>query len=126
MKILSALLIISLFVFSCDGSDGDAELVGKWTIKDYYVGTGANNDSYRKATSEWTLEFFEDGTVHSSELLCSEAPTYDGTYDDQHIQGNGCPPRYSYYVNGQYLIIYGYVCIESCHSRFVKNIFLNP
>jgi len=125
MKILFySLLIISSFLISCDDS-ADATLVGKWIVKDYYHSTGSNDVSYKKATSGWTLEFLEDGTVRSNQKLCGEPVSYEGTYDGQDIIGSGCAPVYYYRLDGKYLIVGGKNCIEDCHSRFVKASFLN-
>ena len=118
MKLFSALLIISLFALSCESDD--ATLVGKWSLQDYYLSSGSNDVSYKKATTEWTLEFFEDGTVHSSSTLCKETAMFEGTYDGQDVAGNGCAAVYAYSLNGKYLIISGKTCIEGCSSRFVK------
>lgn len=115
-----AILLISVALTSCGDSKEDFAVTGEWKLIEALMDPGDGSGTFEKTSYDWFLEFHSDGTIQSSQGLCLDNSSNNGTYTDKEIKGIGCDAVYTYDIQGQYLILRHKFCIEPCAYKFRK------
>jgi hypothetical protein len=129
MKKLLLLLLAGLFIQSCSKkNESEVELTGSWNLVEIYADPGDGSGDFESVESDKTIEFLSDKTVISNGTLCTMEMGTDhssGSYDPEsgYIYPENCTSpnaRLTYkIVNGKLEI--GYLCVEACVERYIKN-----
>lgn len=117
----SAVLLVSVLLFSCSEPKEEYALVGDWKLIETLIDPGDGSGVYEETSYDWTLEFHSNGTIQSSKSLCLNVASNSGNYTDKEIKGKGCDAAvYAYQLDGKYLILTHKFCIEPCRYKFLK------
>lgn len=128
MKLNFILIILALFLVSCNKDESEAELLGTWKLVATLADPGDGSGVFMPVTSDQTISFNADGTVRSNRSLCdffdNNAESTSGTYsaEDMYFTTSDCGIedfKYQFEIEGQFQT-YFVVCIEACGVRYRK------
>lgn len=120
--IIAAVLFISL---SCSRNG----LVGTWKLTEELIDIGDGKGEFKEATTQQTIEFFNNGTYSSTLSLCQtpsgDGKNWTGTYSmkGNKIMPDDCPEdgrRINFELREGALIL-NLACIEPCKQKYVKS-----
>lgn len=126
MKKLLLILTLSLSIISCKNDDDSPPvLVGTWNLVEVYNDPGDGSGGFGPATESKILQFFSNGTVTTSGVLCIDASAgaiSTGTFDE--TSGNITPDGaqcldIDYTLTSNSLVL-AYPCIEACLEKYAK------
>lgn len=117
---------------SCNNNDDETgsaavSLIGNWKLRQIRIDSGDGSGNFQSVSSNKTVTFNADGTVHAFGSLCAVTVNAfspaEGTYDetDSTIIAMDCPELPSHYaIEDNKLIISYPFCDGICQEKFVK------
>ncbi|MBT8243903.1 MAG: hypothetical protein HKP48_03325 [Winogradskyella sp.] len=128
MKNKIILILITIFLFSCDKDESEAELLGSWRMVARLSDPGDGSGVFTAVASDQIITFNNDGTIISNGSLCdifeNTLESTSGTYsaEDMFFITEDCGLQdfeYQFEIDGQFLT-YFVICIEACGVRYQK------
>ncbi|MEW7292002.1 lipocalin family protein [Aquimarina sp. 2304DJ70-9] len=133
MKIYIGFFICFIGLVSCSNDDDttvvmNTDLIGKWQLIEQLVDPGDGSGTFQPVDSQLTIEFFDNGTVISTNgSLCNmftvSQDISSGTFSlDNNTINIGCDDdviTIFFEKNGSELIL-NFICIEACAQKYKK------
>ena len=124
--LLLLLVVVAGLTPSC--SKTNSNLIGRWKLVETLADPGDGSGTFRRVSSNKTLEFHSDGKLTSNGEICSisnetgSPSTGRFSLADSTIVGDNCRDLYrkiTFEKHGKILIL-NFPCIEPCRAKFKK------
>ncbi|GAA4278767.1 hypothetical protein GCM10022259_34920 [Aquimarina mytili] len=121
-----------MVVTSCSDDDDtiniSTDIVGKWLLVEQLVDPGDGSGTFQPVDSDFTLEFFNNGTIVSTngslcDVFTSSNDTSSGTFSLENTTLNiGCEDDVItiFFEKNEAELILNFICIEACAQKFRK------